>query len=208
MKRIILIAIILTFLTNLLHSEQRDIGLSFKLNKSLALVPFENVQLSDNSDDELKLVEGTFGFAADLFYKSKRRAYFNLSLEYNSLIVNDDFLDINGKELHGSFIKIGFNGISYMDPPDEFTPYVGYGVGVIFINSNQNDLSTHKFEEYEPTKGDLFAEFTLSLDFKAGLLIPINENFSVTTDLDIGVYFAQHLGLIPKLQLGGIYWLE
>lgn len=208
MKKIILLSVVSIILSNILHAEQKDIGLSFKLNKSLSIVPFEYVQLNENSNDELKLIEGTFGFAADLFYKSKRRSYFNLSLVYNSLLVNNDFRDINGEELNGSFIKIGFNGISYMEPPDEFTPYLGYGLGVIFINSNQNNLTTYKYDDYETSKGDLFAEFTLSFDFKAGLLIPINEKFSVTSDLDIGIYFAQHLGLIPKLQLGGIYWLD
>ncbi len=189
-------------------AEQTDLGLSLKLNKSLGLIPFGSVELNKDDNKELSLLNGTFGIAADLLYKSKRRIYFNLSLEYNSLVRNDDFLDLNGKELNGNFVKIGFNGIGYMEPPDEFTPYLGYGFGFLFINTNQDELITYDSDEYEPITGDLFSPFTISIDIKAGLLIPINENFSVTADIDFGIYFAKHLGLIPKLQVGSIYWIR
>lgn len=208
MKRFILIFLIFAFLPIITKSEQNDVGLSFKLNRSLSVLPFEEARLNEDSDKELKVVNGIFSIAADLFYKSKRRAYLNLSMEYSSLLVNDDFYDLNGQSLNGYFVKIGFNGISYMETPDKFTPYLGYGLGVIFINTNQDNLTTYKKDDYETSKGDLFAEFTLSIDLKGGLLIPINEKFALTTDLDFGIYFSQYLGLIPKLQVGGIYWLD
>lgn len=208
MTKYILTAIIIIMFSIPAHTEQRDVGLSFKLNKSLGLVPFGNIRLDEDSDKDLKLINGTFGFAFDLLYKSKRRAYFNLTLDYNSLLVNDDFRDLNGKEFSGYFVKIGFNGISYMDAPDVFTPYIGYGVGIIFVNTNQDDLLTFDADEYEEIKGDLISEFTLSFDIKGGLLVPVNENFSITADLDLGVYFSNYLGLIPRIQIGGVYWLE
>ena len=208
MKTILLLLSILILQIQIVQSEQVDLGLSFKLNKSLALMPFENIRTNSDDEDGYKLFDGTFGFAADLLYKSKRRAYFNLSIDYNILSVNDEFNSLNGTELSGSFLKVMFGGIAYMDPPDEFTPYIGYGVGFIFVNSNQNEIEYYDEYGSEVIKGDLISDFTLSLDVKAGLLIPINEKFSLTTDLDFGIYFAQYLGLVPRLQVGGVYWLD
>lgn len=71
MKRFILIFLIFAFLPIITKSEQNDVGLSFKLNRSLSVLPFEEARLNEDSDKELKVVNGIFSIAADLFYKSK-----------------------------------------------------------------------------------------------------------------------------------------
>lgn len=189
-------------------SDDRDIGLSLKVNRSIGIIPIQGIQLSEQNEETVNLLTGTFGFGAELLYRSKRRMYFNLLVEYNSLLVNDNFHDLNGNTLNGSFFKIGFSGIGYFNPPDEFTPYIGYGIGFIFINTNQDELYTYDSGSYDDVKGDLFSAFSVSFDLKGGLLFPISKQFSITTDIDFSVYFATHLGLVPKVRLGGIYWLK
>lgn len=206
--RIVVFLIIILNSYSFSKGEQSEIGLSFKLNKSLAILPLEEFTHNSSSDETFKLIDGTFGFTADLFFKSKRRSYYNLSLEYDFLSINDEFESLNNKDLSANYFKIQFNGISYMNPPDEFTPYFGYGFGLLFFNSNQDEVQYYNGSESEIIKGDLIAEFNLCLTFKTGLILPINEKVSVSGDIDIDFYFSQHLGLTPKLSIGGIYWLD
>ncbi|MFA7327539.1 MAG: hypothetical protein WC121_12790 [Candidatus Kapaibacterium sp.] len=202
---------ILIFLTlfNYSEAEQSDIGLSFKINKSAVVLPFEKIKQDQyNSKKKIFIVNGTFGLAVDLFYKVKRRTYYNLSLEYDFLSINDDLVTLTPMKLTGSMFKVLFGGVRYLNPPDEFTPYFGYGVGLYLINSNQEDVYTYKDFDGGAKSGNLFPSVAVSLELRGGLLFPINENLSITAGVDVGIISAEFLGLIPKLQVGGVYWLD
>ncbi len=69
-------------------------------------------------------------------------------------------------------------------------------------------MYTYKDFDGEAKSGNLFPSVAVSFELRAGLLFPINKKFSITADVDVGVISAEFLGLIPKLQVGGIYWLD
>ncbi|TNE34581.1 hypothetical protein EP342_02655 [bacterium] len=210
---IILFSIIVTpnlSAEDVIEEKPREIGASFKLSKSLSIIPYgQVVNSSQDITRKFDLVNGTFGVAIDLMYKAKRRTYYNFVVEYNHLSLNKEELDyLKGEELSINYTSVQVSGISYVNPPDEFTPFFGYGLEFLFISSNQNNVLVIDNNYTTPQQVDFFNDFNMAILLKAGLSVPIESDITLTGDIDFHITFAEFLGLMPKLNLGATYWFK
>lgn len=214
-SKYIALLIILTFSTQFLHSEEktRDIATSFKLSKSVVSLPYAPAIIYDRTleySNRGDLVNGTFGFAFDLLYRSKRRTYYNFALEYNFISLNDGQLSkLTGEELSVSYASVQIGGVYFVRMPDEFTPYFGYGVDIMFFTSNQDKVFEYTGSNNDrTTQVDFFGDVNVALLLKAGLSYPIDPEFTIFAEIDARVTSSEYLGLLTKLNLGASYWIQ
>lgn len=210
---IILFSIIVTpnlSAEDVIEEKPREIGASFKLSKSLTIIAFG--QAENRTQEKFKnfdLVNGTFGIAIDLMYKAKRRTYYNFVVEYNHLSLNKEELDyLMGEELSVNYTSVQVMGIYFVNQPEEFTPYFGYGLDFMFISSNQNNVLVKDYNYTTPQQVDFFNDFNMAILLKSGLSVPIESDITLTGDIDFRITFAEYLGLVPKINLGATYWFK
>ena len=213
-RKIIPILFFLLFSTNFLAAEDlsRNISTSFRLSKSVHVLPYKPAIIDRENNDFYyrdDLATGTFGISVDLLYRARRRNYYNFAIEHNFVSFKDEALsNFTGEELSVSYTSVLIGGISFIDKPDEFTPYFGYGVDIMFFTTNQNKVFQYKQYYSEPQELDFFGDINVALMLKAGLTYPLNDDISILAELDMRVSSSEYLGLISKLNVGTTYWFK
>lgn len=209
MKNIIIVTIALFVLlgTALFAESGKAVGL--KLNKSIIVVS-ENVSYLDGNNDQRQgeLMSSTIGLGANLVYKIRNNYYLDVTLAYTSYTFSNIPIYKDNKKLEASSIDLIVDYSYYLSSFDEFTPYVAFGGGFVFMTSNESELTYIKdtggvnFLEDSDT---YLSEMSLLLNAKIGLHIPVNEKFVVNTEFDFVAVLSTNYGVIPKLSFGGSY---
>lgn len=190
----------------------RDISASFRLSKSVHALPYKPAILDREGEDfyyKDDLATGTFGISVDLLYRARRRNYYNFAIEHNFISFKDETLsNLSGEDLAVSYTSVIIGGISFIDKPDEFTPYFGYGVDIMFFTSNQDKV--FRYEKYNPElqEVEFFGDVNVALMLKAGLTYPLNDDISILAEFDVRASSSEYLGLISKLNIGTTYWFK
>ena len=212
MKNILLTSTILVLLFSSELFAERDRAAGVKIIKS-AMVSSTDITYIDANMDERKsqLLAGTFGVGADLVYKIRNHYYLNVNLAYTSYSFNNIIKYVDNGKLEASSIDLNVNYCYYLGSFDEFTPYVGAGGGLIFMNSNESELTPVKDENgggqsiFGDSDGNYLDELSVLLNAKLGLQIPVGDKFLINTDFDLSIVVAENYGIIPKLSIGGSY---
>lgn len=156
---------------------ENDRAAGVKIIKS-AMVSSTDITYTDANMDERKgqLLAGTFGIGADLVYKIRNHYYLNVDLAYTTYSFNNIIKYVDNGKLEASSIDLNVNYCYYLGSFDEFTPYVGAGGGLIFMNSNESELTPVK-EGGQSIFGDsdnkYLNELSILLNAKLGLQIPV-----------------------------------
>ena len=198
---------IVLFSCELFSENDRAVGV--KIIKS-AMVSSTDITYTDANMDERKgqLLAGTFGIGADLVYKIRNHYYLNVDLAYTTYSFNNIIKYVDNGKLEASSIDLNVNYCYYLGSFDEFTPYVGAGGGLIFMNSNESELTPVKDQNqlfYGDSDNKYLNELSILLNAKLGLQIPVGEKFLINTDFDLSIVIAENYGIIPKLSIGGSY---
>lgn len=180
--------------------------LTAKNNTSLGVVA--NKSLAIYSDDR-GLMDELYGFGFDFKTNFDETTYLNLGLNYSTYYFNKGIEFKDNKMLEASSIDFIINGIMYLWKPDEFTPYVGAGAGLLFGISNNDELMAIQLEEpLNADDNDYFSDYSLFFNVKAGILIPLHKEVFGTVDLDLVMVGTGNVSIIPKLNFGVSYWLD
>lgn len=212
-KTLIFISFLLISVTTITAKDvSRDISASFRLSKSIHVLPYKPVILDRENEDfyyKDDLVTSIFGLSFDLLYRARRRNYYNLAVEHNFLSFKDEALsNLSGEELSVSYTSVLIGGISFINKPDEFTPYFGYGIDIMFFSSNQKNVFQHRDYYSEPQKVEFFGDINVALMLKAGLTYPLNKDVSLLAEFDVRVSSSEYIGVIPKFNIGSTYWFK
>jgi hypothetical protein len=213
-RKFILLVSTLLFSTYFLSAKDisRDISASFRLSKSVHVLPYKPAILDREGEDFYyrdDLANGTFGISVDLLYRARRRNYYNFAIEHNFVSFKDEALsNLSGEELAVSYTSVLIGGTSFINKPDEFTPYFGYGVDIMFFTSNQSNV--FRYEKYypEPQEVEFFGDVNVALMLKAGLTYPLNKDISLLAEFDVRVSSSEYLGVISKFNIGSTYWFK
>ena len=191
-----------------------DMSIKFEVNKSVVMLPFRELREVTNETRELysfedyKLVESTFGLTFGFNFKIRRKEYFQVNLGYNYFSINDKFKKFNDNNLYAGNAVLSIKWIHFLDNPDRITPFFGIGLGVSLTNSNQENIiwSYESTDDINLNKGEIFCEQGALLSFEGGLLIPIDDKYSLTPAIDINLISHEFIGVYPRFKIGLMRW--
>lgn len=191
--RKLLILIAITFLVTInLHAAKNKYAFGGSIDKSLAVIALDSY--GNNNTD---FIISTFSFFGNGIFKVNRNSYANFGIGFTTYGYNTD--DYSGYASSSTDIKL--LGLTYFDKPDDFTPYVGYGVLLSFVsNSYPTDLSNEYFTQLN--------EILIGFDGKFGFNVPLSDNLTADVGLEIKFYMSEVINFVPSINAGVVYWLD
>lgn len=198
------IIILLVLISTIQIVAQNHKTLGVKTNKSIAIFSDE-VGLSYG----LGLIDGVYGLGVDYQTRVNNKSYLNISFGYSSYTTNNSLEFENNKKLEAHSFDLIVNGIFYFSEPNQITPYMGIGIGMLFGISNKDEISIKIHEDaFFEFSNELFYDYSLLLNPKIGILLPLNTNLFGYADVDVFTIITGNKSVIPKLNLGISYWID
>lgn len=200
MKKLIsLFALMAILATSNLEAAKNKYAVGVRALPSVAVIPLDKASsnIDGFSSFDPKLVTGSFTIGVDGMFKVTRKIYMDLYISTSSYTFNNEY----EKQYSLSSTNISLMGITFFDKPDEFTPYLGYGVSLLFLSSKEPALESSFMEK-------TFTDFAIGGSVKFGFIIPIANDFVGDLGLQVDGVSQEHIFITPKILIGVSYWLD